>query len=51
MNDVEPDHTQAAVSENYRSNHERLVAVKNRYDPTNLFRLNANLPRTVGAGA
>jgi hypothetical protein len=50
VNDVEADHTQAAVRENYRSNHERLVAVKNRYDPTNLFRLNANVAPTVTAG-
>jgi hypothetical protein len=50
VNDVEPDHTQAAVAENYRTNHERLVTVKNRYDPTNLFRLNANVAPTVTAG-
>lgn len=48
MNDLEVEHTHRAVRENYRQNHERLVAVKNRYDPTNLFRRNANVMPTVG---
>jgi FAD/FMN-containing dehydrogenase len=47
VNDLEPDHTAAAIQANYRQNHDRLVAVKNRYDPTNLFRLNANVKPTV----
>jgi len=32
----------------YGTNHARLVAIKNRYDPTNLFRLNQNIPPSVG---
>ncbi|MGQ0430300.1 MAG: FAD-binding oxidoreductase [Gammaproteobacteria bacterium] len=31
------------VGEAYGGNHKRLVALKTRYDPTNLFRLNANV--------
>jgi FAD/FMN-containing dehydrogenase len=47
VNDLEPEHTAAAIQANYRTNHDRLVAVKNRYDPTNLFRLNANVTPTA----
>lgn len=32
---------------NYRGNYERLVTVKNRYDPENLLSLNANIKPTV----
>jgi FAD/FMN-containing dehydrogenase len=38
------------VREAYGPNHDRLVVLKNKYDPTNLFRLNANIkPEVVGA--
>ena len=37
------DEGQEAVNENYRGNYKRLVQIKKRYDPTNLFRLNANV--------
>ena len=39
----EPERVNLAFGGNY----ERLVAVKNRYDPTNLFRLNHNIKPTV----
>ena len=35
------------VKSAYGSNFERLTSLKNRYDPTNLFRLNANIRPTV----
>jgi FAD/FMN-containing dehydrogenase len=45
-NDV-VDESQQRVDENYLGNHSRLLALKNRYDPTNLFRLNANVVPTA----
>ncbi|MGH8204527.1 MAG: FAD-binding oxidoreductase [Steroidobacteraceae bacterium] len=39
-----PDESLAAYRENYGANLERLIALKAKYDPTNLFRLNANVP-------
>ena len=47
-NDV-ADHSSAAVNRNYQGNYDRLVQVKNQYDPGNLFRLNANVKPTVQA--
>jgi FAD binding domain/Berberine and berberine like len=46
-NDAELGMTAARIRDNYRQNHDRLVTVKNKYDPTNLFRLNANVKPTV----
>ncbi len=41
------DHSVKSVNKNYQGNYERLLSVKNQYDPTNLFRLNANVKPTV----
>jgi len=38
---------QRQVDENYQGNVRRLTQLKNKYDPTNLFRLNANVKPTV----
>ncbi len=46
-NDLDPDATTEVVNANFRDNFNRLVAVKNRYDPNNLFRLNANVEPSV----
>ena len=35
--------TNARVRSAYGANYERLVALKNAYDPTNFFRLNQNV--------
>jgi FAD/FMN-containing dehydrogenase len=35
------------VKATYRENYERLVAIKNNYDPTNFFRVNQNIKPTV----
>lgn len=41
------DEGQERVRATYRDNYERLVAIKNKYDPTNLFRVNQNIRPTV----
>jgi FAD/FMN-containing dehydrogenase len=46
-NDLDPNATGEVVNANFRNNFNRLVAVKNRYDPKNLFRLNANIEPSV----
>ena len=37
------DEGEDRVKASYRGNYERLVAVKNKYDPANVFRVNQNL--------
>ena len=41
------DEQQDKVKVTYQGNYERLVQVKNRYDPDNLLQLNANIKPSV----
>jgi hypothetical protein len=41
------DEGQDRVQAAYRENYARLVKLKNKYDPTNLFRINQNIKPTV----
>ncbi len=41
------DDADARIHENFGSNYERLVKLKNQYDPMNLLRLNANVEPSV----
>lgn len=41
------DEGQERVKASYRDNYERLVAIKNLYDPTNLFHVNQNIRPTT----
>ena len=47
-NYVDSDVTMAGYRDNYGANFERLVTLKAKYDPKNLFRLNANVPPKIG---
>jgi berberine-like enzyme len=48
LTDVTPERVRAAYS---AEDWERLIALKNRYDPDDLFRFNRNIPPTSSAGA
>jgi hypothetical protein len=41
------DEGQERIRATYRDNYERLVVLKNKYDPTNFFRVNQNITPTV----
>jgi FAD/FMN-containing dehydrogenase len=46
-NDLTVDERTVAIHANWGGNYDRLVRIKNEYDPGNLFRLNANVQPTV----
>lgn len=49
VNMLDRDEGELRVQEAYGANYERLVALKNKYDPTNFFRLNQNIkPEVIG---
>jgi len=47
VNHLDAEEGTARIRAAYRHGYERLVALKNKYDPTNLFRLNQNIKPTV----
>lgn len=48
VNELSPDETERRIRANYGGNYDRLVDVKVKYDPANLFHMNANVnPRQL----
>ena len=47
VNTMAGDDPHQRVRSTYGGNYPRLVKLKDRYDPTNLFRLNANAPPSL----
>jgi FAD/FMN-containing dehydrogenase len=49
VNTVAADDPQQRIRATYGANYERLVQLKNKYDPSNMFKMNANVPPSTGA--
>jgi hypothetical protein len=47
VNHLDAEEGTSRIREAYRVGYDRLVALKNKYDPTNLFRLNQNIKPTA----
>ena len=47
VNNLQGEEGEEGVRAAYGANYERLVALKNKYDPTNFFRLNHNIKPTA----
>ena len=47
VNHLDAEEGTTRIRAAYGRNYDRLVALKNRYDPTNLFRLNQNIKPSV----
>jgi FAD/FMN-containing dehydrogenase len=47
VNNLGDDEPEGRVRAAYVSNYDRLVALKNKYDPANLFRLNQNIKPVI----
>jgi hypothetical protein len=47
INNMMGDEGDKKIRANFGENYDRLVELKNKYDPTNLFRLNANVKPTI----
>lgn len=50
VNMMMEDEGEARIRASYRGNYDRLTRVKKRYDPTNLFHINQNIPPATEGG-